>query len=172
LGWWEDRGTPFPLLTVIVLELFDLVKTWTVQLSDYLRTTQRFIHRAERLTDEGGAGDRQLAVVAAYHAVEFFLYGLLSEQTINQKIFNNGGSTIGARRALTLFQEYLQNAGHLKRNDVLAYRNSLDHLASLCDQVVHKGLSVGEDDCRDLVGDSQRFISHYSATILGGDILS
>jgi hypothetical protein len=172
MGLWEDRGTPFPLLTVVVLELFELLRTWTIQPSDYLRTTQRFIHRAQRLVEEGGAGDRQLAVVAAYHSIESFLYGLLSDPRINHRIFNNDGTTIGARKAITSFQTYLQDGGSLGRNALLPYRNSLDRLASLRDQVVHKGLSVGEDDCRELVADAQRFISHYSVAILGGDILS
>ena len=48
---------------------------------------------------------------------------------------------------------------------VIKYRNSLDQLAYLRDQIVHKGIDVSQKDCRALIDDVFEFESKYSNEI-------
>jgi hypothetical protein len=76
------------------------------------------------------------------------------------------------RKALTKFQSDLQNSGIIKRDQVVSFRNSLDRLAYLRDQVVHKAIDITQGECRTLIDDALRFVSEYSLKIYGFDIFA
>jgi hypothetical protein len=75
------------------------------------------------------------------------------------------------KEALNQFQTYLQQKG-IKSSEVVLSRNSLDRLAYLRDQVVHKAIDVTESECCSLIDDAASFITKYSLQIFGFDVLS
>lgn len=75
------------------------------------------------------------------------------------------------RKALDAFQGHLQQTGALRQGAAVDYRNALDRLAYLRDEVVHKGLIVGAMECREVVSDARAFAARYSQQFLGADLL-
>ena len=173
LGMWEDDGFPFPLMTVLVLELAELVTTRAKPprlLQPYLQISRGFLDRSVQLSLEENSNSHRLAIIAAYQGIEAFLYGLLNQPSVNIKIFESPDQTIGMRKALTRFQTYLEDRGMLPRGGVVAYRNSLDRLGFLRGQVVHKGLDITQAECRPLIDDAVSFARRYSREILQFDM--
>jgi hypothetical protein len=172
-GTWNDEGFPFPFMTVIVLELLRLKDTYPVALDHYQAVSKGFLQRSRKLLTEDNANSRRLAIIAAYHGLEAVLYSLLSHPSINVPIFDNKGiNTIGMRKALNEFQEHLRKGEGIKPTEAVYCRNSLDRLAYLRDQIVHKAIDVTESECHSLIDDASRFMTRYSLQIFGFDILS
>lgn len=122
---------------------------------------------------EDNAGSRQLAIIAAYHGLEAFLYSVLSQPSINIPIFDKkGNKTIGMKKALDEFQAHLRQNAVIKSTESASYRNSLDRLGYLRDQIVHKAVNVTELECHHLVEDASKFAIKYSLQMFGFDILS
>jgi hypothetical protein len=172
LGLWADDDFPELFVTAIVLEHFERSRVDTPALSEYLTMARGFLRRSVRLALEEDGIARQMALTTAFQGLESFLYGLLSLQQINVKIFEKANETIGLRKALTAFQEHLYQAGKLPRGDILPYRNELSRLAHLRDEIVHKGLAIAEADCRPLVNIACQFATRYSLEYLGIDLLA
>jgi hypothetical protein len=172
-GTWNGEDFPFPFMTVIVLELLKLKDTHPLFLDHYQSVSRGFLQRSKKLLLEDNANSRRLALIASYHGLEAFLYSILSQPSINIPIFDKkGNKTIGAKGALDEFQTYLQQKRVIKAAEVVSFRNSLDRLAYLRDQVVHKAIDVTESECRSLIDDTASFITEYSLKLLGYDILS
>ena len=172
-GTWNDEGFPFPFMTVLVLELLKLKGTYPLVLDHYQSVSRGFLQRSKKLILEDNANSRRLAVIGAYHGLEAFLYSLLSYPSINVPIFDNKGiNTIGMRKALNEFQGHLRKGGGIKPTEAVYCHNSLDRLAYLRDQIVHKAIDVTESECHSLIDDASRFMSRYSLQIFGFDILS
>jgi len=172
-GTWNDEGFPFPFMTVIVLELLKLKDTHPLVLDHYQSVSRGFLQRSKKLLLEDNANSRRLAIIAAYHSLEAFLYSLLSSPNINIPIFDNKGvNTIGMRKALNKFQDHMRKIGVMKSTEALYCSNSLDRLAYLRDQVVHKAIDVTESECCSLIDDAASFITKYSLQIFGFDVLS
>jgi hypothetical protein len=171
LGMWNDEGFPFPFTTVLVLEFIKLKDTFSSELDQYLSISKSFLNRSMQFSLEENSNSHRLAIITAYQGIQAFLYSVLSHPSINIKIFKTAKETIGMREALTRFQTYLQEQGEMKRNEVISYRNSLDRLAYLRDQVEHKGIDITQSMCRPLVDDALRFASKYSLKIFGFDVL-
>ncbi len=171
LGMWRHESFPGPFLTVLVLEFLETQRLVGVNLGGYMSTAKGFLQMATRLLTEGNPNSRRLATISAYHGIEAFLYGVLSLVTVNVRIFD-GSETIGMRKALKRFQSHLQQLGRIGRNEVVLFRNDLDRLAYLRDQVVHKSIDVAESECRELVDRAMDFVSAYSAQFLGKDLFA
>lgn len=172
-GTWNDEGFSFPFMTVIVLELLKLKDTHPLVLDHYQSVSRGFLQRSKKLLLEDNANSRRLAIIAAYHGLEAFLYSLLSSPNINIPIFDNKGvNTIGMRKALNKFQDHMRKIGVIKSTEALYCSNSLDRLAYLRDQIVHKAIDVTESECCSLVDDAASFITKYSLQIFGFDVLS
>ena len=164
-GMWEDdaHGRVFP--TVLVLELEDLAAGSQNIPLPYLLTAKEFLLHAMTLSEEDTLGARQLAIVAAAHAVEAFLYGALSRMTSDKKVFKKGNQTIGIREALDAFEKAISTQPpSLIR---LELRNEIDRLVYVRDQVVHKALLVDSDECPILVEYARTFIERYVRSIFG-----
>lgn len=169
LGMWEDNVFGRVLPTVLVLELEKLATRSRVTDLPYLMTARAFLLQAMRLNDEDTPGARQLAIIAAAHAVEAFLYGALSQPSINKPIFAPGGqTTIGLRRALDALEDAIRSQS--QSTAPLDLRNEMDRLAWLRDQVVHKALVVDTAECREYVFHARAFIERYHGRILGRDL--
>ncbi len=171
LGLWADPAFPDPFTTVLVLEYLAWSGSVPRALDHYLTMGRGFLRRSGRLALEENATSHQLAVAIAFQGIEALLYGLLSLPRVNVPVFERANRTIGMRRALDAFQAHLQQTGALPLGAVVDHRNELDRLAYLRDEVVHKGLVVGEAECRQLVSDARAFASRYSLQLLGGDLL-
>ncbi|MBA7495410.1 hypothetical protein ES702_05992 [subsurface metagenome] len=172
LGMWKDEGFPFPFMTVLVLELLGSWDSVASGLDQYSSMSRGFLQRSLQLSLEQNTDSHRLAIIAAFHGVEAFLYSVLTHPSVNIRIFErNGVNTIGMRKALVRLQDHLQEKGEIRRNEVVLYRSSLDRLAYLRDQVVHKGIDVTQSACRPLIDDALKFVAKYSVKILGVDIL-
>jgi hypothetical protein len=175
LGMWDDEGFPFPFMTVLILELMEFIKSRGASssgLDPYLSMSRAFLDRSVQLSLEENSNSHRLAIIAAFHGIEAFLYSVLDHPSVNIKIFQKADETIGMRKALTRFQEYLQSKGKIKQNEVVPYRNSLDKLAYLRDQVVHKAINITQSECRPLVDNALKFAAKYSLEIFGFDVFA
>lgn len=173
LGFWEERGLPFPILTVLVLEFMEFKDFYPKKLLDpYLSMSKSFLNRSVQFSLEENSNSHRLAIIAAFQGIEAFLYSILKDPKLNISIFDKPDKTIGMRKALIKFQTYLQNEGDIKNNEVIKYRNSLDQLAYLRDQIVHKGIDVSQKDCRALIDDTLKFASEYSNEIFKYNIFT
>jgi len=170
LGMWNNEGFPFPFMAVLVLEFIRSKGSFSSKLDQYLSMSKDFLNRSVQFSLEENSNSHRLAIITAFQGIEAFLYSVLTHPSVNIKIFEKPNETIGMRKALTLFQTYLQGMGEIKRNEVISYRNSLDSLAYLRDQVVHKGIDVTQSTCRPLIDDALKFVAGYSVKIFGFDI--
>lgn len=173
LGMWDDGGFPFPFMTVLALEVIKSKDDFSRKrtLDPYLSMSRDFLNRSVQFSLEENSNSHRLAIIAAFQGIEAFLYSALGHPSVNIKTFEKENETIGMRKALTRFQTYLQDKGEIKRGEVISYRNSLDTLAYLRDQVVHKGIDMTQSTCRPLIDDALRFAAKYSSEIFGFDIL-
>jgi hypothetical protein len=167
---WDDEGFPFPFMTVLVLEFLRIKDSLSKRLDPFLSMSRDFLNKSVQLSVEENPNSYRLAIIAAFQGIEAFLYSVLSHPSVNIKVFEKADKTIGMRRALTQFQTYLQHRGEIKPNEVVAYRNSLDTLAYLRDQVVHKGIDVTPSICQPLIDDAIRFVARYCFKIFGYSI--
>lgn len=166
LGFWEESGLPSPFLTVLVLEFMKFKDFYPKKSLDlYLSMSKGFLNRSVQFSLEENSNSHRLAIITAFQGIEAFLYSILKDPSVNISIFDRPDKTIGMREALIKFQTYLQQVGEIKSNEVIKYRNSLDRLAYLRDQIVHKGIDVSQKDCRDLIDDAFKFASKYSNNI-------
>jgi len=172
LGMWEDKAFPFPFLTVLVLEFLESKDFLPTKLKPYQSMSKGLINRSIQLSLEDGVDSYRLAIIAAFHGIEAFLYSVLDDPKVNIKIFTGANETIGMRKALIQFQTYLQDEDKIKRNEVISHRNSLDRLAYVRDQIVHKAIGVDQEECRHLVDKALRFMAKYSLEIFGFDIFA
>jgi hypothetical protein len=172
LGLWDDNGFPFPFLTVITLEFFQTKEYYKQELTNFQFLSKGFLKRSIQFSLEEDSNSQQLAIISAFHGIEAFLYSILSHETINVKIFKDKEKTIGYRKALIEFQNFLQNKGEIKKNEVLPYRNSLDRLAYLRDQIVHKGLIINKTESYPLIKDAQKFLSLFSLKVFNFDVFA
>ena len=134
-------------------------------LDPYLSMSKSFLNRSVQFSLEENSNSHRLAIISAFQGIEAFLYSILKDPKINIPIFDKPNKTIGMRKALNKLQTYLQSKGYIKNNEVIKYRNSLDQLAYLRDQIVHKGIDIGQKDCRALIDDTLKFASEYSNEI-------
>lgn len=166
LGFWEESGFPFPFLTVLVLEFMKFKDFYPKKLLDsYLSISKSFLNRSVQFSLEENSNSHRLSIITAFQGIEAFLYSILKDPKLNISIFDKPDKTIGMRKALNRFQTYLQNEKYIKNNEVIKYRNSLDKLAYLRDQIVHKGIDVSQKECRSLIDDAFKFASEYSNEI-------
>jgi hypothetical protein len=167
------RYSSFPLGTVLVLELEQLIneKSSFPSTNQYLIMSRDFLNSSKRFLSEESLNSRRLSIITVYHGIEFFLYSILIQPQINQKIFEKN-ETIGMFKALNKFQEYLKAQKQLKNNEVVRYRNSLDELKYYRDQIIHKGAIIDDLKTKHLVEDAIKFASIYSIIIFNTDILS
>lgn len=169
LGMWPDGHLPFPFMTIVVLEFLESVEHFPGELVPYLSASKGFLDRSVLLSLEDNNNSHRLTIVSAFQGIEAFLYAVLSHPSVNIKVFQRPDRTIGMRSALRRFQTHLQEGDRLERNEVIPFRNSLDRLAYVRDQVVHKAIDVTGSECRPLVTDALKFARRYSIEVFGYD---
>lgn len=171
-GDWDDNGIPFPLMTILILEFLTTKEFLSKKLPPYLTMSKGFLIKSIELTLEDNPNSFRLSIIAAYHGLEVFLYEILSQPTINIRIFNTPNKTIGMRAALNEFERYLQSTGVLINGQKIMFRNSLDKLAYYRDEITHKGIDITHPICSSFIEDSVKFVSNYSQIIFGFNFLN
>lgn len=166
-GIWEENSLPNPLLSVVVVEALERIEAPVMDRSPAVETARQLILRGERLSREDSLEARQLAVIAVHTGIEAILYAAL--ESMGTKVIENN-RTIGLRSALGKVQNALQATGTLARGETLPQRGSVDRLAYLRDEVVHKGLAVSRADISNHIGDSKKLCSFVSTAILSEDL--
>ena len=170
LGFWEQRGTDFVLLTVSVLETLERVAKRPSKVAEPLvSAAQGFMSRASQLAFEANPTSRRLSAIAAHQGLEAFMYAVLNHLHLN--MWRDKNETIGLRSALRLYEDYLKSHKSLKQNAILPNRNSLDSLAHLRDEVIHKGLEPSRDSLEPLINIATQFVEDTSITTFGYNIL-
>jgi len=174
LGFWDARlfnYSSFPLITVLILELNNLIsKNRFPQGNSYLSMSKDFLDSSIRFLSDEGLNSRRLAIVTAYHGIEFFLYSVLKNERVN--IFDTEGKTIGLSKALTKFQEdVLKKKKKIKNSDTIDYKNSLIELKNYRDNIIHAGYQIDKNKCEFLVADARKFVSKFSLEVYKMDIL-
>ena len=171
LGFWEQRYFDPEFLSGAILEYWrDLSSLKPVDTS-LLRLARDFFRKAEELALEGGSSTRKLAIIAAFHSIEFFLYGVMSDVRYNIDYFRESGSeTIGFRVALGNLEKHLKDEGKIAAKARLRYRQQLNDLASRRDQIVHKGHDIDQQATSELLHAARSFITHYAREFLDLDL--
>ena len=171
-GKWDGpEALDRAFMTAWVLEYLEGTRPSPAELSDYLSIARDFASRAQSVSLENNANAWRLSVVVAFQGIEAFLYACLEHPSVNVPFFegNNRNRTIGMVNALERLEEKLRGDGRLSGQSV-PFRNSLDRIAYLRNEVVHKGASVGREDARRLSSQAERFMSEISARVFGFSI--
>lgn len=173
-GIWESKTEPHPLLTVLVLEYFKRVVAEPFELDNFSRMSAGFLRISKELSMGKEVNSNRLSIISAFHGIEFFLYSVLSHPKVGIEIYTGKRKTqtIGFRIALEKLQTFLQNSGDIDANKSVKYKNILDELAMIRDNVVHKGLEINSSQCTNLIIGADSFISFYSQHFFGRDILA
>lgn len=155
-GSFETNELPYPLFTVLVVECFENLLIPRFGTNNHLSIAQNFILRSIELAEENDENSKRLAVITAYTGLESFLYSLLSDSSINEKIFD-GEYTIGFRKALFKLEKHLREKKLIAPTQSINYKNELDRLAYSRDQIIHKAANISEIDAKELVKASKEF---------------
>lgn len=171
-GMWGSRGLSTQFTTVLACELYDLLASRHAIPSasaPYVDMARDFLRRSVEFVAEDSRGSRQLAIITAHQGIETLLYGFLSHPSVNRGIFDHN-QTIGMRKALSQFTEFLCSKSSPLEHRQAEYANSLNRLAYVRDQVVHKAIDLSVSECDHLVRDAVAFAGHYGELIYGFDI--
>ena len=172
IGFWEVDGMGPASATTLVLETFRYLDLTRPHADDvYLVASAGYLKRSILLSLEDSSTSYRLAVLAAHLGIESLLYSILEEKNISIWDRQDKNQTIGMRAALTAVQGWLQQAKLLKPNEIVHRRNSIERLAHLRDEVVHKAAEITVGECRKLIGDCAHFATEYSLEIYGYDYL-
>jgi hypothetical protein len=172
-GNWELKGCPYDFTTSVVLNYFDQRENLTPLPVGILRKARDFIFKGIELSRSNNHADHSLALVALYHGVELFLYGVFSELEPQIPIFREKqtSQTIGLRVALVELQKRLIHDGMIKTGGTLKYQNQLSGMAGDRDQIVHQGSDIRSATVDQYVEQSITFVRFYSEKLLSEDIL-
>lgn len=166
LGGWSEI-----LLDVLIIDFLENINLLKTELTPYLKISKSYLSKSLELVQVNDIDYHRIAITTAYHGIEFFLYGLLSEISINIKVHEHrNNETIGCRKALTKLQEYLQKNKTINGSERLYKANDLDRLSYIRDEIVHKAAAVERDEALHLINQAIDFMSKYSKEILGCDI--
>lgn len=172
LGTWDLPGIPYPLTTIVVLQLLALWKAYTRFTDPLLLMAKGMLQQSYQLSLVNNASTLRLAIIAAYHGLEAFLYSLLSSPSVGITYFEKPNLTIGFRKALDLLEGHLKATGALPAGQSIEQRGNLDLLAYYRDQIVHKCIPVPQATCALLIEASWAFARTNSVRTLGFDFLS
>ncbi len=165
-GGWDDI-----LLNVAIIDFLENIKSINTELTPYLKISKSYLSKSLELAQEEEMDYHRIAITTAFHGLEFFLYGLLNETSINVKVYDSkSNKTIGFRSAFSKLQEYLQQAKILNPNERLHNAGDLDSLAYIRDEIVHKAAAVDMENTLHSINKAIDFMSKYSKEILGYDI--
>lgn len=166
LGGWPDiKGFAQATALVIALETLEADSVSIHNLERMMRLAREMLFKSEELRGGGQTVDLQLAVIAAHHACEMFLYGYFLTLEPQETFVGQDGRTIGLSAALGALQQRLVRDGRL--SGALPHRQQVQQLSSARDLITHRGFTVSSADAAVHIAAARRFISHHSKELLG-----
>src|SRR5262249_46290710 len=132
VGFWGVQPWDRDFLSATILEYFRDLHLYTPPpLDEFLKLSRDFFRKAEKLNEERGSASRRLAAVAGFHAIEFFVYGVITHPRFGMSHFkpNRADETIGLRIALDNLEERLKQDGKLEPNRHVRHRVTILRLA-------------------------------------------
>src|SRR5205823_2562913 len=132
-------------------------------------SSRRLIAKSEQLCISGGASDAQLAVVAAYHGVEHFLYGMMLQD--RKAEFHRDGKTIGFRPAIVAFETMAKRLNIIGQSEGLPYKTSLMQMAQERDTFIHQSTYISISNAEGHVESVRNFVKLFDVRILGFPLL-
>src|SRR5262249_30251783 len=134
LGGWPDlRGFSQAAALVVALETLEADPVSIHKLERMMRLAREMLFKSEELRGGGQTVDLQLAVIAAHHACEMFLYGYFLALEPQEVFVGQDGRTIGLTAALGALQQRLTREGRL--SGALPHRQQVQQLSSARDLI-------------------------------------
>ena len=167
-GWTFDRMS-WEMSSVLAVEIIEATYVGANELAQFLRHAKEMLYKAEELSGARATVDLQLAVIAAHHACEIFLYGCFSRLDPQETYIGADGRTVGLSAAMSILERRLKADSAL--SGALPHRQQVQHLATARDAITHRGITVSSADTKAHVSAARRFIDHHSRSLLGNSIL-
>jgi hypothetical protein len=171
IGLWFEKGSDAEFLSVVICEYFRDRDKFQPLPQGLLTVTRGFLRRAEELALDPSSDAARLAVVSAFHGVEMFLYGIAADDRFTFDIYEKSGNTIGLRGALSQLRDRLREQGLISETSELRWITQMKAIASLRDQIVHKGHEVTSETAFRQVSEAVDFVIHYGEKLLQLQIL-
>ncbi len=170
-GAWSVEGIWDAFPTAWAIEYFRS-RTQRGELPNgFLLSAKRFLMKSEELFITNDQTNGNLALVAAYHGLEHFLYGSLLQIDSNAKISGDDGKTIGFREGLTQFRTLARKKGWISDAGGLPQETQLRELAASRDLLVHRGQQSAPKDVEQRLMAARRFVLHFDINVLGFRLL-
>lgn len=171
IGLWFDKFDAPEFLSMVICEYFrDRSKFRPLPLG-HLTVARGFLRRAEELALDASSDAARLAVISGFHGVEMFLYGVAADERYFFDIFERGGNTIGLREAMARLRDKLREIAAIKSTSDLRWAHQMKMVASLRDQIIHKGHEVTPTMALQHVNQASAFVTHYGEELLQLQVL-
>jgi hypothetical protein len=158
-GVWAEHGT------ALAIEYLRAKSERGALRNGYL-SAKRLIIKSEQLCITGGASDAQLAVIAAYHGIEHFLYGMMLLDQLAE-FHRTDGKTIGFREAIGEFQRMVRRRNIINEGEGLPYRTQLMQMALERDNFIHQSTQITLSGAEKHIECARRFVQRFDTLILG-----
>jgi hypothetical protein len=152
--------------TALAVEYLQAKNERGVLPNGYLLSAKRLIVKSEQLCITGEASDAQLAVIAAYHGIEHFLYGVMLLDHLAE-FHRADGKTIGFQDAIGEFQRMIKRRNIIKDSDGLPYRTQLMQMALERDNFIHQSTYISVFNAERHIECARRFVQRFDSVLLG-----
>lgn len=171
IGLWFQKNHDPEALSFFVCEYFRNQNKFRPLPHGHLTIAKGFLRRAEELALESSPDAARLSLISAFHGVEMFLYGIAADDRYSFEIFEKAGNTIGLREAMTRLKNRLREIGALEATSDLRWAHQMKMIASLRDQIVHKGHEVTQITARQHVDHASAFVAQYGEDLLNLQVI-
>jgi len=165
-GYWLIKGVWAEYGTALAVEYLQAKNERGVLPNGYLLSAKRLIVKSEQLCVTGEASDVQLAVIAAYHGIEHFLYGVLLLDHLAE-FHRTDGKTIGFRDAIGEFQRMIKRRNIIKDSEGLPYRTQLMQMALERDNFIHQSTYIPVSNAERHIECARKFVQRFDSILLG-----
>lgn len=167
-GTWRGQ-LPTTLMTVTVLSAIRRSDTAGHEMPADLAGGLALLRRGRVLGLERSIDARQLAVIAAYTAVESVLYALLGHADFSVATVRDNGQSIGFDDALHAYESRLVELGRLEEGKHVNGHSTLRSLSHVRDGVIHRGTQPSPADTERILTSSAHFVSEQVTSVFGFD---
>lgn len=167
-GTWQG-DLPTTLATVTVLSALRRAGSAGQEVASDLAAGLALLRRAQLLGRERSTDARQLAVIAAYTAIEALLYALLAHPDLDIATVRANGQSIGFDEALLQYEAALIRLGRLDVGKHLSGHSTLRSLTHVRDGLVHRGTQPSAEDTNRILEAIDRFVREQVPPAFGFD---
>jgi Squalene-hopene cyclase C-terminal domain len=167
-GTWQG-DLPTTLATITVVSALRRAGSAGQQIPSDLAAGLALLRRAQILGLERSTDARQLAVIAAYTAIEAILYALLAHPDLDIATVRANGLAIGFDEALIQYEAALVELGRLDAGKHVGGHSTLRSLTHVRDGVVHRGTQPSAVDTHRILAAVGRLVREQVPAIFGFD---